>query len=219
MSKKLLFLFVCCISFLLADEISSDLFLEKRISPSDRRYPTFSKVLTMLEKVQAKTCIETGTSRNGDQNFAGDGDSTIIFSHWASLHQAHFYSVDIDPIALKNAEASCLPYYPHVDFICSDSIDFLTRFSAPIDFLYLDSYDFDRENPTPSQKHHFKEIMAAYPHLSPRCIVMIDDCDLPHGGKGKLAINFLLRNKWQIISKNYQVILVRKEYVDFFNEL
>lgn len=55
--------------------------------------------------------------------------------------------------------------------------------------FYLDSFDFDISNPLPSQKHHLKEIEAAYDKLTDNSVVMIDDCDLPGGGKGKGVIS------------------------------
>lgn len=97
-----------------------------------------------------------------------------------------------------------------IHFVCSDSIAFLQNFGKTIDFLYLDSYDFDFNNPLPSQYHHLYEIQAAYPKLSENSIVMIDDCDLPHGGKGKFAIEFLTERGWKILENRYQVILYFK---------
>ena len=47
------------------------------------------------------------------------------------------------------------------EVICSDSVKYL--WSLPkeekIDFLYLDSYDINKNNPHPSQLHHVKEII------------------------------------------------------------
>ena len=59
-----------------------------------------------------------------------------------------------------------------------DSVKFL--WSIPpekkIDFLYLDSYDIERENPHPSQMHHVKE-MCVSKNLKKGTIVVVDDHD------------------------------------------
>lgn len=184
-------------------------YLTNRLAKTDARYPSFLLVLELLEYRKAKILVETGTARDGDQNFSGDGGSTIIFADWASSHNALLSTVDISSNAIENAKISTLAYKENVRFFCSDSILYLQNFDRPIDFLYLDSFDFDFTNPLPSQEHHLKEIEAAYPKLHAKSIVMIDDCDLPHGGKGKLAIDFLLQKDWIIIYNGYQVILTR----------
>ena len=79
-----------------------------------------------------------------------------------------------------------------------------------IDFLYLDSFDFELHNPSPSQEHHLKEIIAVAPRLRKSTIIMVDDCDLPYGGKGKLVIKWLKERGWVEHKSGYQVILVHK---------
>lgn len=188
-------------------------YLYDRIPKKNPRYPTLFRAIKLLKMRNAKTIVETGTSRNGNQNFEGDGGSTIIFSEWALDHDAQFYSVDLDPENLWNAKEAVEQQIgqknANIHFVCSDSLEFLKNFTQKIDFLYLDSYDFEVNNPLPSQYHHLYEIQIAYPLLHEKSVVMIDDCDLPHGGKGKLAIAYLLERGWKIIEDHYQVILVQ----------
>jgi len=184
-------------------------YLNHRIRPSDKRYDSFLMALKLLHQFNAKVLVETGTARNGDQNFAGDGGSTIIFGNWAAINQSVLFTVDISPDGLENAKKATQRYSQSIHFVCNDSIAFLDSFNQYIDFIYLDSFDFDSNNPKPSQEHHLREIIAAYPHLHERSIVMIDDCDLPHGGKGKLVIEFLLSRGWKILYKGYQTILAQ----------
>lgn len=153
--------------------------------------------------------METGTARAGAQNFIGEGGSTIIFGDWATQNDAKRYSVDISPEAVFKARNAVRNYVNHVEIVWVDSILFLANFNQPIDFLYLDSYDFDFNNPFPSQHHHLLEIEAAYPQLHENSIVMIDDCGLPYGGKGKLIIPYLLERGWKIVFNGYQVILTQ----------
>lgn len=167
------------------------------------------KSLNLLTERKARILLETGTARYGAENFAGDGGSTIIFSEWAQNNQATLYSVDISQEYLTNAKEALDSRVATV-FVESDSVEFLEKFDRSIDFLYLDSYDYEYGNVLPSQLHHLNEIVAAYPHLHEHSIVMVDDCDLPHGGKGKFVINFLIARGWKVIADKYQVILVRE---------
>jgi hypothetical protein len=54
-----------------------------------------------------------------------------------------------------------------------------------------------------------KEIEAAYSKLTDQSVVMIDDCQLPQGGKGKLIIDFLIKRGWKKVFDGYQVIMVK----------
>lgn len=187
-----------------------ELYLNERIPIEDQRYPTMAAILKLLDERNPKVIVETGTARYGDRNFIGDGGSTIIFSDWAEANNCLFYSVDISPEAILEAKKAIDSAKKNTTLVCEDSIKFLAEFLQPIDFLYLDSYDFDSANPQPSQEHHLKEIKAAYPHLAKNCVIMIDDCLLPHGGKGALVIPYLVSKGWVIYINAYQVILVRQ---------
>ena len=75
--------------------------------------------------------------------------------------------------------------------------------------MYLDSLDYDLDNPLPAQEHCFNEIKAAYEKLTDDSIILIDDCNLPGGGKGKLAIEWLVDQGWVLLIYKYQAILVK----------
>jgi hypothetical protein len=207
--KKIISTF--CLNLLFASNPTD--YLNDKIPITNQRYETFKYALELLEERNINTIVETGTARHGSDNFEGDGGSTIIFSEWAVGHDADFFSIDIsnDNIAnAKNAVASNIcDKNNQIHFICSDSIEYLNNFGRSIDFLYLDSFDYELDNPEPSQDHHLKEILAAYPLLTEKCVVMIDDCVLAGGGKGKLVIDFLKQKGWQIVKDSYQVILIR----------
>ena len=185
--------------------------LEDKIPCYNKRYGTFAIALELLSERNASIIVETGTARDGLSNCIGDGCSTIIFAEWAKENKASVYSIDISETNIK-AAASALGEVPHVHLVCSDSVAFLKSFNHPIDFLYLDSYDYDIFKPNPSQKHHLKEIKAAYPRLTNKSVVMIDDSDryLAGGGKGKLVMDYLLARGWKILAEGYQVILIKE---------
>jgi hypothetical protein len=187
-----------------------DLYLKDRLPLENGRYSTFIESLNLLFERNVRTIVETGTARCGDTNFDGDGGSTIIFSHWAKEHGAKMFSVDISQPHIDLAKAASSSYLENIEFVLEDSVKFLKEFPGQIDFLYLDSYDYDEENPNPPQEHALKEIMAAYDKLTDHSIIMIDDCNIPGGGKGKLAIDYLINLGWYLRTNGHQVILLKQ---------
>jgi hypothetical protein len=184
-------------------------YVETKIPRENGRFHTFVKALELLKERGATIMVETGTARCGIANCQGDGCSTLIFTEWAKDHGAEFFSVDINPQFLANAARDLGDRLAFVQLLESDSVAFLENFQGPIDFLYLDSYDYEDHNPQPSQKHHLREIIAAYPKLTENSVVMIDDCNLPRGGKGLLVVDYLRRKGWRVLVDGYQVILVK----------
>ncbi len=187
-------------------------FLKGRIGYKDKRYRTFQLAFDLMKSRKVKTIVETGTARYGSASFSREGGSTILFADWASQNNGFFYSVDCDKESISSADQATLPYKNHIRLTQDDSIHFLQTFPQQIDFLYLDSLDFDADIKT-SQEHILKEIEAAYDKLTSQSIVMINHCPLPTGGKGKLAIEFLTQRGWEIIAYDYQVILTKKSFI------
>ncbi|MDH5456424.1 MAG: class I SAM-dependent methyltransferase, partial [Gammaproteobacteria bacterium] len=100
----------------------------------------------------------------------------------------------------------------NVTLVTSDSVAYLDEFTETVDFLYLDSYDYHKTDTaiqTASQDHHLKEIKAIEGCLHDKTVILIDDCDMPNGGKGKLVIEWLTGRGWKVHMSEYQVILVQ----------
>jgi len=177
-----------------------------------KRRNTFRRTLELLDERKAKILVETGTARNGLKNTKTDGASTIVFGSWAKQNDAYIYSIDSDLEAIAFAQKAVLQLElkEHVEFINDDSIAFLYSFQQQIDFLYLDSFDYDKKDKNQqqlSQEHHLKEFQAVEEQLHPQSVVLIDDCKLPGGGKGKLVIEYMLKKGWQIVVNRYQCLL------------
>ena len=202
----LVYLLTCvCVA---ADERTH--YFEGRLERNNGRYPTMTLAMRMCDERGVRSIVETGTARCGDTNFDGDGGFTILFGHWAFDRDAVMYSVDISESHIQIARDASIPYHQNLHFVLQDSVEFLSDYPEEIDFLYLDSYDYDEKNPGPPQDHCLREIMAAYDKLHEDSIVMIDDCNIPGGGKGKLAIEWLLNRGWRKVTNVHQVILVRR---------
>jgi len=78
--------------------------------------------------------------------------------------------------------------------VCSDSVHFLSSMgmATPIDFLYLDSMDWqgDIEERNLSALHHAAELSAAWKWISPGGIIAVDDCLSEYSGKHALVKRF-----------------------------
>ena len=170
-----------------------------------------------MKKTKAKTIVETGTSREGLRGAKSNGAATIIFGKWAKENNAFVHSVDINEESVKNSqeEVDRQNLQEFVQIHHSDSLDFLNDFNETVDVLYLDSYDYsnDPEVQKKSQQHHLEEFQRIEDQLHDDSIVLIDDCDLPNGGKGKLVIAYMLDRGWKILVESYQVLLVRDNFM------
>ncbi len=183
-----------------------------------KRRETFRLSLKLLKQIRATTIVETGTSREGLKGAKSNGAATIVFGKWAKENGAFLHSVDISEESVINAqkEVDRQELQAVVEIHLSDSLEFLKTFDQTVDFLYLDSYDYshtDVEIQKKSQEHHLLEFQAIEGHLHEKSIVLVDDCDLPNGGKGKSVIAYMLQNGWKILEESYQVLLVRKDFV------
>lgn len=210
--KKWLLLYVLFFPLILGARLADPaFFLHGRIDPLNGRYKTFIEILKLMDERHVKTIVETGTERweEAQYCFDGDGGATIIFAHWATENDAKMYSVDINAKHLGYCYKNTQAYIHHLDLVLGDSVAFLESFPHTIDFLYLDSYDYDENNPQPAQEHCLREIIAAESKLTDASIVMIDDCNVPGGGKGYLAIQYLLSRGWMLHKNYHQVILLR----------
>ncbi len=179
-----------------------------------KRRDTLREVLRLMGERKARVLVETGVARMGLEKSKSDGASTIVFGAWARQNDAHLYSVDIDPEATRRAgeAVATMGLGECVTLVTSDSVAYLEAFTDSVDFLYLDSYDYHKTDTAiqqASQAHHLKEIKAIEGCLHDQTVILIDDCDMPNGGKGKLVIEYLTTRGWHVHASAYQVILLR----------
>jgi predicted O-methyltransferase YrrM len=186
--------------------------------PKTQRRESFDLAMRLIVLRKSKIWVETGTSRNGRANCIGDGCSTVVLSNLRKLlgdEEVQFYSVDIDTKGCEEARESLEEFGSDAaQVIESDSIAFLRDFTARtgherIDFLYLDSYDYTRTDPLPSQMHHLHELHAAMNKLHDGSIILLDDCLLPFGGKCRFVGAYLMTHGWKPLYGNYQELYIR----------
>lgn len=171
---------------------------------------TFGLALEHFLRAGGTTIVETGTARIPD-NWTGDGMSSLLFNDFVNAFGGNFHTVDLSPENTEFARQQ-LNDKGNTTLHTDDSVSFLGAWGeTPIDLLYLDSMDFiTSADPNPPQNHCLKEIQIALPKLSANAAVLIDDCNLPHGGKGRKAIHWLITQGWVVQKYHYQALLTRK---------
>ena len=169
------------------------------------RRDTFVKAATLAIERRFATIIETGGFRGID----GDGRSTEVLAAIARFNGGTFWSVDNNPVHQERAKKR-VPPDATVQYCAGDSVTFLSSsFPDGIGFLYLDSYDYDANKPLPSQIHQVAELGAAFGDLRADAIVLLDDCNIPGGGKALLSDLFLKERGFSLVADHYQKLFVR----------
>lgn len=186
--------------------------LEEMLNRLGKRQAAFELMLTHLGTCKYPLVVETGVSRQ-ENNFDGDGMSTLIWDAAANQLQGTVQCVDINPdncrFAKNNTSDRTMIY-------CGDSVKFLVhkeqefdKLGRKIDLLYLDSYDLDINNWHPSAQHHIYELLAIKGALKPGTLVCVDDNLLinnMHIGKGTYVAEWMERADKEMIYQGYQWI-------------
>lgn len=169
------------------------------------RAVSFRKIFQYLDDQPGPiNIIETGCVRL-ENNWGGDGQSTILFDRYVTGRGGHVWSVDIDPKAVTLCRSLVSD---HVSVTQEDSVKFLHRLAAQmiqdrtkINLCYLDSFDLDWQDSLPSSLHHLKELTSIRSVLDPETLVVVDDSPagthMPYNqcnhivvGKGRLVAEY-----------------------------
>ena len=203
----------------------SSKFFAKLLQPGSRNNPvrdratSLSMVFEILDEKKHKDffIVETGCMRadHGQLAFGDDGASTYIFDDFINFYDGEVASVDINPDNVAHAQKMVSE---RTTVYCSDSVEFLWNIpeKKKIDLLYLDSYDFEPDNPIPSQKHHLKELTAVMKNLRKGSIIMVDDnantpefewfTKIAQGGKAGFVKEFMKDVGAELLLDEYQII-------------
>jgi hypothetical protein len=196
-------------------------------APDFGRRETILRTLRRLHQLHpGPACIiETGTLRNDSPSgLSSDGWSTVAWGWYCLQVGGNVYTVDVDSGALEVCRRMTAPYASAVEYIASDSVEFLRQWTkqgrGQIHLLYLDSLDYFPHQQEQSEKHHLAEAEAALPSLAISCLVLIDDTSPAGGpgqegvpsltGKGARAVPFLLERGFRLEwCESGQVLLSR----------
>jgi hypothetical protein len=204
-----------------------------------RRWATMRLALNLLmSRAYEPAIVETGCVRQADD--WGAGMSTMLFGEFAKRHGGCVVSVDNDKKHVEQARGLCngLPVSVReadsvqwlrgqafrCDLLYLDSMDF--PYPSPLCDGYGRTIEEGMERVgklsedevlvrhdkliTPSQEHCRNEYLAAERILRDDTVIVLDDCDLPGGGKSRLAEIALLGDDWVCLLKDYQSVWVRE---------
>ena len=124
-----------------------------------------------LSEIKHPTIIETGTYRE-ENNYEGDGCSTLLFDKYIECHGGNLISIDNDPKACQLARKATTEAL----VLERDSVEALGEMEGRADLLYLDSYNIeDWNNDWAPAAHHLKELCAAKNIIRPGTLIVVDD--------------------------------------------
>jgi len=171
----------------------------------NKRSEGFQQIFDFLSGLNSPVIVETGTYRE-ENNYEGDGCSTLLFDSFIDYHGGVVISVDIDPDACELAKENTF----FTEVIESDSVEFLGTLEGKVDLLYLDSYNIeDWNNDWAPAAHHLKELFAAKNCIKEGTMIVVDDNLIaPSGqrlGKGRLIYELMESLGIELCFDGYQV--------------
>ena len=186
--------------------------------PGNERYLTFKIALNLLNQTQENpTIVETGTNWFND---LGGGRSTNVFGEYVKKYGGQLWTVDIQQESIDACKVFTAGLAENIHYITDDSHHFLEGFLGTIDLLYLDSFDYPIEAVVPGatdkpqekidqeiidcQNHQLKEMKLAWPKLHVGSIILLDDNQLPGGGKTKMTKEWLKEKGIKLILDDAQ---------------
>lgn len=171
-----------------------------------KREATFDKIFAYLDTIPTPVIVETGTYREED-NYTGDGCSTLLFDHYIQATNGQLFSVDIDPKACALAKSNTSD---RAEVIESDSVEYLDTLEGKADLLYLDSFNItDWNNDWEPAAHHLKELFAARHIIKNGTLIVVDDNVITLSGtrygKGRLIYELMEALEIEPYFDDYQV--------------
>jgi hypothetical protein len=179
-----------------------------------KRCATFRAAFAaLLEPGANRTIVETGCVR--EKNDYSAGYSTVVFGEFLRRSGGRLFTVDISAQNIALCRRLTRRYSKIIAYHVGDSVAFLRSWPSArpgftIDLLYLDSFDYPLDHDVAgreaSQRHCLGELEAALPLLAANGLVLIDDSDLPGGGKPLLAKRKLVELGWNCVLDDYQTL-------------
>ena len=178
------------------------------------RYKSFRLIFETLLRRKSRdfTIIETGCSFTG--GFC-HGNSSMLFFEFLNIFGGKLISIDLDPrhmeactriVSAVRPATGRATFFPRV----GDSLAILKSLPNAADFVYLDSWDLERDDPEPSMRHHLAELKAAKDifRRSGELLLAVDDNLKPLGiGKGKYVREWAEANQRDILMDDYQLVI------------
>ena len=157
------------------------------------------------------TMIEIGTTRE----IMPGHDSTPTLFNFCIDNNIKFTTVDMDADNTKNIKARI----PAINAVTCKGEDYLKKIQDPINYVYLDAFDFYHNNHSQDRIDKYKAVLNttindSHCHqmhldccvnmlgkLTTNCVITFDDILSDNfDGKGKTAIPFLLDSGFKVLS-------------------
>ena len=126
------------------------------------------KLFEEMNTLKNPCILESGIASAGT-------NSTYLFNEYVRKYGGFFWSVDINPELVNQHQGNMCPA---TQLICDDSVHFFLNWSSShivANVIYLDSYDLDFYNPTPSAHHGLAEYESLKPVIKKDTLMLIDD--------------------------------------------
>jgi cephalosporin hydroxylase len=178
------------------------------------RYTSYRLIFEELlsRKEHNFTIIETGCAFGGGWCH---GSSSFLFMEFLNVFGGKLISIDINQEhmdACGRLISTVHPFSGRAHFVpmVGDSLAILQTLPDQADFVYLDSWDLEQNDPEPSMRHHMAEFRAAKSIFvrSQDLIVAVDDNLKPLNiGKGKYILEWAQQTRQNILLDAYQLVL------------
>jgi len=178
------------------------------------RQSGFDYIFDYLKQRQNPLIVETGCARQ-ENNYEGDGQSSLMFDKYISEYGGDFYTVDLAKESVQYCQSKVSNKTTVVE---SDSITYLKKLNQhfldskrKINFLYLDSFDAPRDEPDVvymSALHHLYELLTIAPSLSDGALIGVDDNWIDNGklaGKGQFVFDYMQKSGRPLCHDGYQL--------------
>jgi hypothetical protein len=180
----------------------------KPVYDEKARRESFDLTLSLLP--ENPLIVEYGMTRLNN-NWNGDGNSTILFAWYVSEYGGKFISVDIEPTYIPVAHSIIKSFDIATDsiyLVCGDASNFMDVFDLyNIDLMYLDAWDWTKEG-CDAETSHMKVFLKIENRLSENALILLDDVlDInTYKGKGKQLIPYMLSNNYELLFTGYQFL-------------
>lgn len=185
---------------------------------SNARYFTFQAALNLLSQRKTNPIIvETGCQRQEDD--LGAGMSSSIFGEFCQRYGGHLYTVDNSIQHLEICKACTSKFAGVITYVLSDSLAYLSKLKVFPDLVYLDSLDFpvgddagNMKMRDDAQAHNLREFLALEKSgkLTTETIILLDDNQLPYGGKPALLKAYLEKAGWTCVLDFQQSLWIKR---------
>jgi len=179
------------------------------------RQSGFDYIFDYLKTLKEPLIVETGCARQQD-NYEGDGQSSLLFDKYINEYGGYFWTVDLAEESVNYSRSKVISENSAV--VLGDSItklkdlnSILLQSEKKINFLYLDSFDAPRDEPEVvymSAVHHLYELVTIAPSLADGALIGVDDNWVENGqlaGKGQFVFDYMQKSGRPLCHDGYQL--------------